>query len=79
MTRAEIQISNFCVLVNSPSFRCRTQQQLDSQGKVDVWKKDLEAKMVWIREKQKELESIDDLESSLHMLEEAATRMEVTF
>ncbi len=52
---------------------------MDSLGKVDVWKRDVEAKMVWIREKQKELESIDDLESSLHMLEEAATRMEVIF
>ncbi len=33
--------------------------------------------MVWIREKQKELESMDDLESSLHMLEDAASKIEV--
>ena len=33
--------------------------------------------MVWIKEKAKELDNIDDLESSLVMLEDAATKMEV--
>ena len=33
--------------------------------------------MVWIKEKANELDSIDDLESSLVMLEDAATKMEV--
>ena len=33
--------------------------------------------MVWIKERENELESMDDLESSLIMLEEAATKIEV--
>ena len=59
------------------SFRYRTDYQLASKGKFETWKKDLEENMVWIKERENELESMDDLESSLIMLEEAATKIEV--
>eukprot|EP00794_Sanderia_malayensis_P000431 gene431-1072_t len=54
----------------------RAQHQLEDQDKLENWKKDVETTMVWIREKQRELESMDDLESSLHMLEDAAFKIE---
>ena len=50
---------------------------MENKGKFDRWKSELDASMVWIKEKAKELDSVDDLESSLIMLEDAATKMEV--
>ncbi|XP_065057845.1 utrophin-like isoform X2 [Rhopilema esculentum] len=50
--------------------------QIRSRGTLDNWKSEVAAVMVWIKEAEHDLDKIDDLESSLVMLEEAASKME---
>lgn len=66
-----------CLFNQSQTFACRVAHQLDSKEKLFVWRHEFELIMVWIKEKGNELESMDDLESSLVMLEEAASKFEV--
>lgn len=50
---------------------------MESKEKHLHWKHGCDAAMVWIKEKNKELDGMDDLESSLVILEEAASKFEV--
>ena len=59
------------------SFRYRVENQLEGKEKHIHWKEGFDPIMGWIQEKKKELESIDDLESSIAMLEEASVKFEV--
>ena len=83
MTRARnffrFESLKYCLRDCLLPFRCRTEKQLEDKENHLHWKQEYDPIMGWIQEKSKELEDMDNLESSLVILEEASLKFEVGF